>query len=291
VDGYTFRPLTSAVNDALALRDALVSRSTPALPPVVSDDDVALLLTPAPDAPAVEGAATATRDAILAALRPHYDASNPAAFLLVYFAGHGLAVSPDGRVRHTLILASDVTGPEDGRNMISLTELLNLFAERGPLQQVWIVDACRDMPYQRRPRGYENDWTEQPAMGPRAQVAIFAVAQGGTALSEIGGQGRFTSHLIRGLAGAGSAADYLAGRGHCVTAQSLHEYARRRVSEALEGYDDWTRTIQEPQIMQTSRTLEPDSAAGRRARGRCGARSPVWALRRRLAADSASAGV
>lgn len=257
VDGYGFRPLTSAVNDAVAMREALVGRSTPQLKPIFDDTEITLLATPHPNASVNPGTAQATRDEILGALRPHYDTNDPAAFLLVYFAGHGLTASPDGRVRETLILPSDVTGPEDGRNMISINQLLNLFAERGPLQQLWIIDACRDMPYQRRPRGYDVEWQEQPAQGPRAQVSIFAVAQGGEALSQSGGQGRFTTHLLAGLAGKGSAADYIPGRGYCVTAQSLHEYARRRVSEALEGYDDWTRAIQKPQITQANSTVDP----------------------------------
>lgn len=257
VDAYGFRPLTSAVNDAVAMREALVGRSTPPQQPILDDTEITLLATPQVGVSVNSRTAPATRDEILSALRPHYDTTDPAAFLLVYFAGHGLTASPDGRVRETLILPSDVTGPEDGRNMISINQLLNLFAERGPLQQLWIIDACRDMPYQRRPRGYDIEWQEQPAQGPRAQVSIFAVAQGGEALSESGGQGRFTTHLLAGLAGKGSAADYLPGRGYCVTAQSLHEYARRRVNEALEGYDDWTRTIQMPQISQSNSTVDP----------------------------------
>jgi uncharacterized caspase-like protein len=257
VDGYSFRPLTSAVNDAVAMRDALVGRSTPHLQPIFDDADVTLLVTPHANASSNPGTELATRDAILRTLKSHYDTTDPASLILVYFAGHGLAVSPDGRVRETLILPSDVTGPEAGRNMISLDQLLHLFAERGPLQQLWIIDACRDMPYQRRPRGYEIDWTEQPPQSQRVQVSIFAVAQGGEAISTSGGQGRFTEYLLAGLAGKGSAADYIPGRGHVVTAQSLHEYARRRISEALEGYDDWTRTIQTPQITQANATLEP----------------------------------
>lgn len=189
VDGYSFRPLTSAVNDAMAMREALTGRSKPGLNPIFDDSEITVLATPLPGVSAPPGTEIATRNAVLGALKPQYDSNDPADFLMVYFAGHGLAVSPDGRVRETLILPSDVTGPEDGRNMIPLTQLLQLFSERGPLQQLWIIDACRDMPYQKRPRAYEIEWTEEPPQSQRAQVAVFAVAQGGEALSESGGQG------------------------------------------------------------------------------------------------------
>jgi hypothetical protein len=257
IDGYSFRPLASAVNDAVAMRDALLGRGTLALSPIFAENEFSLLTTPAVDKPAPADSVPATRESILSTLRPHYDNADPAAFLLVFFAGHGVVVSEDGRIRKTLILPSDVTGPKDGRNMICLDELLNLFKERGPHQQLWVIDACRDMPYEQRPRGYEIEWEEQKPQGTRAQIAIFAVAQGGTALSEVGGQGRFTGHLLNGLAGHGSAADYVPGRGHCVTAQSLHAYAQRRVAKLLEGYDDWTRAVQTPQIVSSGSALDP----------------------------------
>lgn len=149
VDGYTFKPLTSAVNDAIAMRDALVSR-TSTLEPIFDEKDVVLLVTPQTGGSPIPSAVQATRDNIVTELRAQYECEDPISFLFVYFAGHGLTASPDGRVRETIILPSDVTEPEDGRNMISLTELLSLFSERGPRQQVWIVDACRDMPYNRQ---------------------------------------------------------------------------------------------------------------------------------------------
>jgi uncharacterized caspase-like protein len=255
VDAYNFRPLSSAVNDVVAMRNALLSLTTPELEPIFADSEVVLHTSPQ-DGRLISGSQPATRDAIMSALRGLYDDPNPAEFLFVYFAGHGLVASEDGLVYETLILPSDVSGPEEGRNMISVTNLLDVFAQRGPQEQLWIIDACRDMPYKKRPRGYDNDWPEQQPQGQRAQVAIYAVAQGGSALSETGGQGRFTSHLVRGLAGQGAATDYIAGLGHCVTAQSLHEHARRRVEKALEGYDSWTRAVQLPQIMQSGPTLQ-----------------------------------
>jgi hypothetical protein len=257
VDGYAFQPLASAVNDAVAMREELLGNATPALAPLFAASEVTLLATPADGNAAALGVRTATRDNVLNALKAHYEEDDPLDFLLVFFAGHGVMVSADGRTRQTLILPSDVSGPEDGRNMISLTELLEVFAERGPRQQLWIVDACRDMPYQRRPRGYELEWNERAAQGQRAQVAIYAVAPGGTALSEAGGQGRLTGHLLKGLAGSGAAVDYVPARGHCVTAPSLHDYAKRRVVEVLTPYDDWTRAVQTPQIYQNGPALSP----------------------------------
>jgi hypothetical protein len=256
IDAYAFRPLASAVNDAVAMRKALTT-STADSAAVFAESEVTLLATPLVTASPVAGSQPATRDGILNQLKAHYDDNDPAAFLLFYFAGHGLVASREGRVRETVILPSDVPAAEEGRNMISVTELLALFAERGPLQQLWIVDACRDMPYKRRPRGYEIDWPEQSPQTLRAQVAIFAVAPGGTALSEAGGQGRFTGFLVDGLDGRGSAVEHLPGRGHGITPQSLHEYARRRVAKALDGFDDWTTAVQMPTLLQSGEPIEP----------------------------------
>jgi Caspase domain len=256
VDGYSFQPLTSAVNDVVAVRAALIGDASGNAPPIVADADITTLATPASGATTPPGSGPATRDAIVRAFRAHYDAADPIDFLLVYFAGHGLSASPHGGPRETVILPSDVSGPEDGRNMISVTELIGLFAERGPLEQLWIIDACRDMPYEKRPRGFWLDW-EVHAQGQRAQYAIFAVAPGGTALSAGGGQGRFTSHLVKGLGGGGCAVEPVPGRGHCVTAPSLYAYVRRRVAEALKGYDEFTKAVQLPQAYQSGSDLQP----------------------------------
>ncbi len=256
VDGYAFRPLASAVNDAVALRDALTGAD--GLVPMLAAEHVTLLVSPAEGVAAPEGSAPATRDAILAALEPHYRAMDPVDRLIVFFAGHGMVASPDGRVRETLLLPADTRGPEEGRNMLSLDYLRRLFAERGPRQTLWIVDACRDMPYLKRPHGYEIDWSEEAPQGPRRQAALFSVAQGGQALSEAGGQGRFTGHLLEGLRGAGAAKVYVKGRNWCVTPLSLHEYASRRVAAVLEGFDAWTLTVQMPQFETAgSQPLDP----------------------------------
>ncbi|GAB5375402.1 MAG: hypothetical protein AcusKO_18640 [Acuticoccus sp.] len=253
VDDYGFAPLSSAVNDALAVRDALAGGDGGT--PIVAANDITLLLAPRDGADLPAGAIRATRDAILDALHPHYVSDDPADILIVYFAGHGMSVSPDGRSSETVILPVDTEAPDKGRNMVPVDELVRLMAMRGPLRQLYIVDACRDMPYDRRPRGYGIDWNEEPAQTPRQQTRIHAVAQGGMALADMGGMGRFTQHLLDGLTGRGCALDHQPGVGHVVTAASLFYYVRRRIAEALEGYDDYTRTIQEPQMALGSEPL------------------------------------
>lgn len=257
VDGYAFSPLASAVNDAVAICAALTQPVAGELRGLVATTDLTLLASPAGGQAAPPGSLPATRDAILGALEALYNDTETADRLIFYFAGHGLSASRDGRVRESLIVPVDVSSSTDGRNMICLDDLLALFAERGPLQQLWIVDACRDMPYEKRPRAYEIEWNDQPPQGPRAQAAIFAVAAGGQAQSQQGGHGRFTTHLLAGLCGEGSAADYVPARGHCVTAPSLHAYVQRRILKSLEGYDDWTRTVQAPEMRTRGPLLEP----------------------------------
>lgn len=257
VDGYSFRPLASAVRDAVAVRDVLTHPLPGEVRPLVAEEDVTLLTTPARGEAAPAGSLPATQDAILAALEAFYKGAETAPRLIFYFAGHGLSGSRDGRVREPLIVPADVRAPNDGSRMICLDDLLALFAERGPLQQLWIMDACRDMPYARRPRGYEIAWNPEEPQGPRSQVAIFAVAAGGQALSQQGGHGHFTTHLLDGLRGTASAADYIQGRGDCVTAESLHAYVHRRILRSLEGYDEWTRTVQAPELRTSGPRLEP----------------------------------
>lgn len=251
VDDYAFLPLSSAVNDAVAVRDALIEAG------LVAAAGVTLFAAPAPGQAAPAGSLRPRRQAILDALEPYYAGDLLADRLIVYFAGHGMTASPDGRVRESLVLPVDVASPTDGRNMICLDELLDLFEERGPLQQLWLVDACRDMPYQKRPRGYGIEWNEHDPQGQRAQVAIFAVAPGGEARSLQGGHGRFTDHLLAGLRGEGRAADYVRGRGRVVSAQSLHDYIAHRIDEGLQGWDDWTRAVQRPDIRPRGPLLAP----------------------------------
>lgn len=255
VDGYSFRPLDSAVNDVIAMRDTLTGIDGGE--PMVDAGKISLLASPAPGKSTPNGARPATQESILDELKSYYDGSTNCDRLIFYFAGHGLAASRDGRVRQSLILPVDTAGPENGGRMICVDDLLELFAERGPREQLWIIDACRDMPYSRRPRGYEIDWNEEPPQTPRAQAAIYAVAPGGTADSEAGGHGRFTGFLIQGLKGLGSATEHIPGTGHCVTVRSLHAFARARVAKALEGYDDWTLAVQVPQLAPSGNELWP----------------------------------
>ena len=258
VDGYGFAALSSAVNDAVAVFKALTSGGPGDAPPIVPDaGDVTLLASPAPGQVAPPGSLPATQDNILDALRPLYAEATAFNRLIFYFSGHGMTASRDGRVGVPLILPSDVLDPERGKKMISVQDLLDLFSQRGPMQQLWIIDACRDMPYERRPRGWEIDWPDELGQGKRAQAAIYAVSQGGKALSVAGGQGRFTGHLLNALQGKGSAADYVPELGHCVTVHSLYDYLSRRSMESLAGYDDWTRTVQAPDSQFSGLALKP----------------------------------
>jgi uncharacterized caspase-like protein len=137
IDDYAFAPLTSCVNDAVAMRDLMVSLGT------FADTDCTLMTSPARD-----GSTVPTRKAILKFLLDFYEATAPLDQLLVFYAGHGLSVRL-GRgadeLRTIIIPAGLEQLKNAGDEMIDLDELVGRFGRRGAREQYWIIDACRNV--------------------------------------------------------------------------------------------------------------------------------------------------
>ena len=128
VDAYAKSPLTSAVNDAVALRQALLDLD------LVAADDTTLLTSPPADGATDE----ATYSAITAILEDVYRDGDDVDRFFFYFAGHGLLAfsDPAGTQSGTALLPVDVLDVErNARNLIHVTELLGYLRLAGPQEQ------------------------------------------------------------------------------------------------------------------------------------------------------------
>ncbi|MGE0747537.1 MAG: caspase family protein [Rhodospirillales bacterium] len=266
VDDCAFAPLSSCVNDALAMRDALVSLG------VVAAADCTLMTSPHGG----DSAARPTREAILDWLLPLHDAADPLDRLIVYFAGHGLSVrlGREADALRTVLVPAGVDALKNaGGRMIDLDELVGRFARRGARAQHWIVDACRNLPPDGVLPSVATIGWDVPAPGdPRdavdmAQAVLFAVAPLGQAAAQKGGHGVLTGHLLDGLACTGeaqwgAAGWYDEGRDTwLVSLESLCEYAARRIGAELPA-DSWQRDYLLPRLWRGERDVGPLRDAG-----------------------------
>ena len=131
VDDYAFGPLSSAVNDALAVRDKLVALG------LFREDEITMLASPTPQwqGQLPQGTRSATCDEILAALHSLYVAKSPPQRFLFYFAGHGISTyrEPAQATLTTVLLPADVRDlAADGRKLVDFDALRTRFALRGP---------------------------------------------------------------------------------------------------------------------------------------------------------------
>jgi hypothetical protein len=252
INDYAFAPLSSCVNDAVAMRDAVVRLG------IVAPEDCALMTSPArPDAVEVP-----TRRAILGWLRPLYRERAPLDRLLVFFAGHGLSVrlGREAEAMRTVIVPAGVQALSDsGDELIDLDELLGRFARRGAREQLWIVDACRNLPPDGIvPNVAQVPWDRPPPNDPRearqmAQAALYAVAPLGRARAVAGGHGLLTTHLLHGLACEdaarwGAASYYDEARGTwLIDVESLCEYAAARIGAEIPA-ESWEREYLLPRV-------------------------------------------
>jgi hypothetical protein len=227
IDEYATQPLTSAVNDACAMRDALVRLG------LVGPDDVVLLT-----APSEAGAGAPTRKAILGALYPFYNGTRQVDRLFVCYSGHGLmAYADNARTQaRTALVPVDVTNLDsDGDLLIDLESVLAHFRLAGPLEQFFFVDACRDLAYEQHPAMTSSlGWTAIPPGPERAQATVYAVPLLGQARGESGGRGVMTQQ--------GIALDYSDDlRAYVVSPESVAAYAKKRVLEQVGTVPLWQR--------------------------------------------------
>lgn len=250
IDGYAERPLSSAVNDALAFRRKLLELK------LVAEGDVQLFTWPLG-----EGAQPAKSGEIVDALYDVYTAGDGIDRFFFYYAGHGLLAYTDAARSsvHTALMPADVADlKRHGRLLIDFSDLLDRMSLAGPPEQLYFVDACRDLPYEHHPDVGRLGWTAAETGSARAQSALFAVAPLGTALGEAAGLGVFTRHLLDALDGKGVALEYdQAGDAYVVTMESLHAYTRDAVSEQLKGEPAYKLKYQLPDLAPRGPACKP----------------------------------
>jgi len=266
VDDSAFAPLSSCVNDATAMRDALVALG------LFADADCTLMTSPH----SAGSAARPTRESILDWLLPLYEDTAPLHRLLVYFAGHGLSVrlGREADALRTVLVPAGVDALKNaGGRMIDLDELVGRFARRGAREQHWIVDACRNLPPDGIVPNVATIGWDAPIPGdPRdavdmAQAVLYAVAPLGQAAAQMGGHGLLTGHLLHGLACDGpaqwgAAGWYDEGRDTwLVSLESLCDYAARRIGADL-PVDSWQRDYLLPRLWRGERDVGPLRDAG-----------------------------
>jgi Caspase domain len=265
VDDYPFSPLTSCVNDAVAMRDLLVSLN------LFAPNECSLMTSPA-----VPGSVEVpTRSAILARLLALYELQQPLERLLVFFAGHGLSVrlGREADVLRSVIVPAEVPQLKNvGDRLIDLDEVLGRFARRGATEQYWIVDACRNLPGEGpTPNVSEIGWDRPNLQDPRdavqmSQAVLYAVAPLGQAGAVKDGRGLVTGHILDGLACRGPARWGAAGwydeakDSWLIDLESLADYARRRIEPTLQS---WQREYFLPRVWTGEKKPPPLRDAGR----------------------------
>lgn len=239
IDDYAFKPLTTAVNDALAFQAALLKHK------LVAAADVTLFTSPA-----VPGSTTRpTQPAVKDAIKKIRDNRKDDDVLYFYFAGHGIQFYGDfaqTEVR-TAVITADFQDFSDGSEMLDVNELVDVLREDGPAQQFYFIDACRNLPYEKPPKVASLNLAPE-RLGPRAQAVLYSVSPRGTAVATIDGLGVMTSALVRALDGEGLAAepDDVTGD-YRVTALSVAAEVKRAVSLELAKLKGWTLVYNRPE--------------------------------------------
>lgn len=227
IDRYSRNRLTSAVNDALAFKDALLLHKIVATP-----REVILLRTdPQP------GDLEPTRDNIIDTLYSFYQNGDQLQRLIFFFAGHAILTFSDAaRARtRTVLVPVDVHDLDaHGNRLIDLNEVLDFMRRSGPQEQIFIIDACRDMPWERHPTVGVTGWTARDTGSERAQATLYAVSEKGKALGLQASMGIMSSHLIEALNGDGIAKVFDDVTGSwAVTAHSVREYVTKAIKTVL----------------------------------------------------------
>jgi hypothetical protein len=238
----------------------------------IAEDGECTLMT----SPQVTGSVGApTRDAILDWLLPVYESSDPLESLFVYLSGHGLAIrlGREADTLRTVFVPAAVSGlANSGGKLIDLDELVGRFRRRGAREQVWIIDACRNLPEHLLLNVATIGWDLPGEGDPRdgelhAQSVIYAVAPLAKAQAEKGGHGQMTRHLLDGLLcrngaawGAASAYDE-AKDTWLIDVESLVDYARRRIGANLSP-GDWQREYKLPRVWLGEKKPGPLRDAG-----------------------------
>jgi Caspase domain/Putative peptidoglycan binding domain len=242
IDGYAFKPLSSAVNDALAIRKKLISTR------LFAAEEIDLLLSPKKGAriDIPTGTNPATADNIRDYVYALYDARKPLDRFMLYYSGHGLSAWNDKTHSKlsTAIIPADVRSIEqDGNKLVDFDDLRARFRMRGPLEQFYILDACRDLGFDNNPDVASLGFTAKKDEAPRRQGTLFAVSPRGQARGFADGLGVMTRHVLDALDGTGKALDRIVvgnRQRYAVTIRSLFDYVHGRVEKDLSGVEAWS---------------------------------------------------
>ena len=199
--------LRGAVRDALAVRDWLLDPNGGKVPA----ENITLLLSPAQSSavPANLPYGKADYDGIVKAIDSLIRQSGgKGERLFLHFSGHGL-VDRFALEDQQALVSADFTDLFTTK-ALNLKDILDVFEATQFMQQFFFIDACRNIPWQREFRigGFPYSMVRDPNTPAVQQFAFNATSPHRTA-AEIGPvsdeRGAFTSALLEGLRGKGSA--------------------------------------------------------------------------------------
>ena len=241
--GYRTMPLTNPVNDARAVADAL--------------DKLGFKVI------RVENA---TQQQMFEAVREFGDALGGGVGLF-YFAGHGVQVKG-----HNYLIPVDAAIEREDEVAFKAFDvgqvLAKLEAAKNPLNIV-ILDACRNNPFARGSRSAATGLAQMDA--PTGSIVAFATAPGAEAADGSGGNGLYTTHLLRNMATPG------------LKVEDVFKRTRVAVKQDSEGRQiPWESTSLEGDFY-----FQPPGAGAAAVAAAPTAEAEAWSLV--SAADSASA--
>jgi hypothetical protein len=200
--------LSASVSDALKFRDWVLAADGGGVP----EPNLRLLLSRRPDDPgpgqavpeaSKDNLVTAINDVVVAA------AEQEAERLYFYFAGHGITARVANRDESALVTPGFDALHTD--HSLAFRSIAEYFETTAFADQFLFIDACRNMPW--ADREFEvGRWPvprrRDPGTQPVQQFILYATSPGRSA-EEVGwpgeATGAFTSALLEGLAGTGSA--------------------------------------------------------------------------------------
>jgi uncharacterized caspase-like protein len=249
INAYQNKPLTSAINDADAVRQALIKHQ------LVDATQIRMFTSPSR-----ADSKEATKKNIKDELYDFYKNRDDVDRFFFFFAGHGILIDVKGDLR-TVLMPVDVADLDrDADALIDLNEVLGFLRHGGPRQQLYFIDACRDLVPNVQPLsvgtlGWQSRKDIRPAL---AQATLYAVSELGKERSQVDGMGVMTSQLIEALDGEGVATDYDDSLGDWVVSmKSIAEQVKHAVGKTLETEPAWLRAYMMPQLDDPDPKTEP----------------------------------
>jgi hypothetical protein len=249
VNAYKTTPLTSAINDAKAFREALLKHN------LVTDSEINMFTSPSES-----GWPEATRKNINDALYNLYKNRDDIDQFFFFFSGHGMLTYVKGDMR-TVLMPVDVEDLDrDAGSLIDFGELRGYMRHGGPRQQFYFIDACRDLnPAKDPPTVGALAWRLRDPLTPAlAQATLFAVSELGKARGAVEGMAVMTGDLIKALDGAGLATDFDDSLNNWVVSmKSIGNYVKDAVEQKLFNEPAYLRAYMRPQLDDPDPSTEP----------------------------------